>query len=627
MNGKIEKRMVLALALSLLLGACGEEFPGKKSGKEVAVRVRLLGVAEGGEEDITRSVSSKEQEKQVTPVGDGLLMEMQIEQDFPALRANQTPLASTSYFRVVALKHNTKTFISYGDFTGDGILVAGSLHVPINDSYDFVCYSYNNNTPLPDLSLNYKQDAAIPDTETIPVFQGTKDLLWAKIKMDVTDTDPELEILLNRVMVRVKVVIDLSYNQWTITGISGDITLNPVGTGGTIRLTDKDVATHTGTPTFSSWTGTGYQRESTNELLVMPNASGTTVNIPIDAIERQDTTAIPAKVAASTFGELKSGYSYKLRVRLRIPIWAKSNIYWDDTAKKLTFIPADGNTNYQGYQGVHFKYGSLVGISPMGDFTGSTDIYVPIVKPVLNTSTWKATTGSAMAADNTDFPEVKNNWDTWGENSAEPTDIPYLDPSHSAAGTVAFGRSNRYAIDDEQNVYDVYKDFRGDICQYLYKTGAVSGDYRLPTSDEFGPATVTSWAASNPTVNANADGWIKGSGTFISNNNVGYTNGRADLLSNQQSATFDPNKNTHAATTVVYGSAKHQTMTDVVFPTTGYRGRGDGKINNIGGNGVYWSGSANHALTGHYLHFYSSTISPASTGYRSYGLAVRCVKN
>jgi hypothetical protein len=476
MGINIKKWMFAVPALALLLGACEKELPDNKSGKEVVVQVRLVGVAEGGEEDLTRSDSTKEPEMVSTSIGDGMLLEMQMARDTSALRATRTQLAATSYFRVVAFKHGTSTFISYGDFTINDGPVAGGLHVPTNDHYDFVCYSYNTNIPLD--ALNYNQDATMPTTEVIDVFQGTNDLLYKKIvDIEVADAAPVLEILLNRVMVRVKIIVDLSYNEWTITGISGDLTLESVGTGGTIRLTDGVVASNTGTPTFSSWTGSGYQWESSTELLVTPRASGTTVSIPIGAVARQGLTAVPASAATSTFtSALRSGFSYKLLVRLRIPIWARSNIYWDKTASELAFEPADGVTDYQGYQGLFFKWGSMVGISPVGDWSdNSTLVY------------------EAGAATHTTY----SSWNA----------ILY-----SSGATV--GNPNTSTL-------------LGDICKHI------NSDYRLPKDGEFGtvlnPWNQQGWEKHN-TINAVTTNKDDGTYDFIDNNNAYAKNTVMDVI-------------------------------------------------------------------------------------------------
>jgi hypothetical protein len=459
------KRVVFAiLALSLLLGACEKELPGNKS-SEVRVQVRMLGVAAGGEEDVTRSSVMKKPKRVTTPLGNSMLLEMEMEQGTSALRATSTQLAGDSYFRVVAFKHSTSTFISYGDFTIDGGLVGGSLHVPINDSYDFVCYSYNTTTSFS--ALSYAQDATVPVTETIPIFQNTKDLLYQKIEnFPVGATDPELEILLNRVMTRVKLVVDFSYNGWTIDDIPGSITLESVGSGGTVQLASGTVEA-TGTPTFSSWSGSGSLWES-NELLITPNATGATVNVPIDAIERENLASIPTKLASTKFSnELKPGFSYNLRMRFRVPIFARSNIYWDGNSSsgKLTFVKAKDtppqDDSKKGYQGVLFKWGSLVGVSPAqvssnNDYTNRiTPIYVPIVNTTLSASTWKPTTSTGVKA----AVGTAENWTTWsGDYSA--TDIPYMNKS---LVTRDLDRNGTFLMDPERNDLLTYQGFRGDI--------------------------------------------------------------------------------------------------------------------------------------------------------------------
>jgi hypothetical protein len=618
----MRKKMVAILALSLLLVACDRALPDNKSGKEVTVRVRLVGIAEGDEEDLNRSASLKEPEKIVTSIGDGMLMETQMERDTSALRANKTQLATTSIFRVIAFKHNTKTFISYDDFTGDGTPVAGSLHVPINDCYDFVCYSYNTDTPLD--ALDYKQNATIPDTKTIDVLQGENDLLWTKIKVDVTDVAPDLEILLSRVMARVKVVIDLSYNKWTIMNI-GNITLTTVNSGGTIQLIDGAVASNMGTPIFSSWTGTGYQQESTTELLVMPKAIGSTitVSIPREAVARQDLSPIPTNIATSTFtAELKSGYSYRILVRLRSAIFARSNIYWDNATQKLTFVPAaipsaTDNDTKTGYQGVFFKWGSLVGISPVqtevpessgtmtNDFLPSTPIYVPLVKSTLSASTWVSTTGSATGSINDIDASVRYKYTLWSDNvytvneGDGTSDIPYVEPDRGGTST---SRTNTYLIDPDWNNFDAYKGLRGDICQYLGATNSALAGYRLPTSAESGHNDSQNWTRS--------DGWVPA----------------ADISARTTSAADGTGNIIGSAAPPDQSFAKNTIMNDVIFPASGWRQKGsNGALIGVGTFGYYWNGSVKGSTFGFGLIFGELAMMPYAGIERSCACAVRCV--
>jgi hypothetical protein len=568
---------VLILAIVLVLGACDKELGDKKSGRDVLVQVRLVGVAEGGKDDVTRSGSVREMEEFLTPVGDGMLLGMRMERDEEALRAVEKPLNGDAYFRVVAMEHGTSTFVSYGDFTIDDGCVGGGLHVPDNgDTYDFTCYSYNTNNAFS--ALTYKQGATIPTSEMVNVFDGTNDLLWEKKEdVGVSDGALELDILLRRVMARVKVVVDCSYNNWSISAIDNTVTLGAVSNTGSMRLASGETVVNDGAKAIS-WPSlsAGMSQEST-EMLVMPkNTSTLTVTIPKEAVTRVSLSQIPSAAAIGTFSTaLVGGNSYRLHVRLRTPIWARSNIYWDATLNDgegaLTFVPAESSDDTkQGYQGVFFKWGSLVGISP----NDSEDIYKPVVQNPLSGSTWVATT------------------DSWGN-------IPYM--------TITVGtpsQNNTTAIDPEQNNLATYQTLLGDICQYLStKTGVVSGDYRLPISVEFGLTT---------------SGWGEG-GTF----------GNTPLAKSQVNA---------YGTTVIIGESdpynrgyvKNITMGNVILPASGWRGFSYGDLVAVGLQGVYWSGSLSPKndtdANAHDFCFSGGSMLQPWSDLRPHGESVRCVR-
>jgi hypothetical protein len=577
-----------ALAVMLLLVACEKELGEKKSGKDVLVRVRLVGVAEGGKDDVTRSGSMGEMEEVLTPVGDGMLLGMWMERDEEDLRAAETTLAGDVYFRVVAVVHGTSTFISYGDFTIDDGCVTGGLHVPDNDSYDFICYSYNSNTAFGS-ALTYKQGDNIAGTVTIDAVQGTKDLLYEKIEdVPVSGAGPELDILLRRVMARVKVMVDCSYNNWGISAIANTMTLGAVANTGTVNLVSGAMSGTTGTKAISWPTLSASTSQESTEMLVMPkNSSTLTVTVPKEAVARVSLGQIPSATATGTFSTaLVAGNSYKLRVRLRTSIWARSNIYWqevtDDQDPKypgyLTFEPAaddpvNNDDTKQGYQGVFFVWGSLVGLPPNNDHTypswQNAPIYKPVVKDPLTTSTWTATTGNIQ-------------------------DIMLASYITITVGTP--GRDNTTAIDAEQNNLATYQALAGDICQYLStKTGVVSGDYRLPTSMEFGLAG--SWE-------------------------LGGTYRELDISE----------VNAYGTTTIIGGSspydgiyAKSTTMGNVIFPASGWLHYTAGELVYAGAQGVYWSGSRAESSRGHDFCFDADVRVGYDDGVY-YGESVRCVK-
>jgi hypothetical protein len=114
----------------------------------------------------------------------------------------------------------------------------------------------------------------------------------------------------------------------------------------------------------------------------------------------------------------------------------------------LTFKPAGykGTENY--YQGVFFKWGSLVGVSPVGGnyvagnvSTTGTTLYVPAYNSSsARSSTWEATTGYAMG------------WtSSWAASSYN---IPYVNASFTGS------RVSNYLTSLGSTLYASY---RGDI--------------------------------------------------------------------------------------------------------------------------------------------------------------------
>jgi hypothetical protein len=149
-----------------------------------------------------------------------------------------------------------------------------------------------------------------------------------------------------------------------------------------------------------------------------------------------------AEKTATLTVPLSGGASYTIHVRLRTPIFARSNIYWNGS--ELDFVeaaddPADNFDDYQGYQGVFFRMGSLVGVSPTGSPFSSS---VPVYKAGSSTPSY-------------DY----SSWDA----------IPYWD-------------TDNYGLTLNNDHED---DLVGDICLYLNPA------YRLPVEGEFGMGSYT----------------------------------------------------------------------------------------------------------------------------------------
>jgi hypothetical protein len=616
----MKKNNILLMAvLSLVFASCdnNNELENKElAGKDVPVRIRSMSIAEGGSESLGRSFSQREPQIVTRPIGDGMLLEMSIKEDESPLRATVL-LGNGKLFRVIAVEHGSNKYYSHGDFTVGASGPSNDFLVRIGEKYDYICISYNSDTDLPP-STGYTVGAALSTSFSV---DNTNDLLLCRINKNenVPSTGVELDILLEQKLSKVTLTIDCDYNDWDITAVATDA-VAVMGTPLSCTI-DWDLGTLTGTATeqFLTWpTPSTYNTNLTsNELRLVPATTNAVVRFLPDAISRDGyALAIPSAQRDITFASpLSAGVNYTILIRLRTPIWARSNIYWNSTGGDtgyLTFVPADANDDTkQGYQGVFFKWGSLVGISPAETedpglpgtktqmFIYATPVYVPTYDPDY------PTTGSSWLR-HTSHSYTTLGWDDTAPNTAEDDadNIPYID-GRNAFQPAVYGRDDNYLMGPGRNDATMYQNRRGDICQYLSaKTGVVSGNYRLPTSNECGVIeTGASWNAST----INSDGWKIGGGTFLTNLAAGADDGTTDLLSDG------------------YGSGINRTMEDVVFPASGNRFNNGGALGLVGEEGLYWVGSAFGGIYAYSMHFTQNIISPGNANTRSYALPVRCV--
>lgn len=476
----------------MLFASCDNNNLDNKEleGREVPVRIRSLGVVQGGSETLTRSSLQKEPEMVSTVTGDGMLLEMRIQEDESPLRAD-IELSDGAYFRVIAVTAGTTKYYSHGDFVyGDPITLLTDFHVKIGGEYDYICISYNN-TDLPDAS-GYTVNTALPGSVS---FSTAKDLLWCRMPGEgpVTDAGVELAIILAQRLTKVKVTVDCSYNGWEITGVATNqvavVARDPDCTmdwetgdisGGTI---DQGLSFTISDPTRTD--------QTSSEVAFIPTESDAVIKFKANAISRNGyATAVPVGLRTATLSSaLSEGVSYTILVRMRTPIWARSNVYWDAAlnggAGALTFVPAGSDKSKESVGGVFFHWGTLVGRSE-GVFT-QTKLYAP---------------------------DGSGGW-TIDDYNAFP--VPYWD---SSQGDV---------IDNTQ-----YGSMRGDICEFLStETHVVAGNYRLPTAYEFGhESATTSWTG-------RTDSWAR-SGTSAINTimdnltlpAVGWRDAASGLLTN-----------------------------------------------------------------------------------------------
>jgi hypothetical protein len=597
--------------LALLFISCDtkNELPDNGlSGGEVAVRIRSMGMAEGGSESLARAFSRKEPEMVSTPVGDGMLLEMSIKEDEASLR-DKIELTTGAYFRIIAVEAGTTKYYSHGDYTyGNPSTLLTDFHVKIGKEYDYICFSHNKTTnTLP--SQSYSVGTALP-SPSFTINTSTDNPLWCKITGlgEVTSAGVELDILLKRRLAKVKVKIDCAYNGWKITGVADNQVAVVVNDPAYDCTLDWGTGILSGTSldqglTYSISDNT-LTYQISNEVTIIPNGSNAVIKFKANTISRDGyAAAVPTAEKSATLAQaLSGGVNYTITMRLRTPIFARSNIYWDATAQKLTFEPAaddpeDNDDSKAGYQGVFFRCGSLVGISPArtldenyagesvmtDDFIPTTPIYVPIVRSPLTSSTWKATNGNSIISSmyNDMDASVRYNYTVWTYNAQtgdsyivypnQTGDIPHMDNSRGGGSS---DLNNTWLADDERNIYDVYKGLRGDICQYLCKTGAVTGNYRLPIPNEFG-LYPDWWVGSFGANGLNADG-----------------------------------------TSIIEGYGLNTPM-NVTFPSSGHRRSTTSAIYGVG-HGYYWSSSPGCDL-------YFPAMNIVSIG-RGAALPVRCIK-
>ncbi|MDR1527411.1 MAG: hypothetical protein LBS46_07065, partial [Dysgonamonadaceae bacterium] len=273
------------------------------------------------------------------------------------------------------------------------------------------------------------------------------------------------------------------------------------------------------------------------------------------------------------------------------------NIYWDNTTKRLTFVPyseTPSSVPENQYQGVFFKFGSLIGISPKGADAWNNSTTPLFVPPTLSGGhgEWYITSADGSLTDaglpteligSPVYSHTNEQGTLWtGTNYAA---IPY------ARGymEMADPRQDRYVINMPA---DSLVEFKGDICKYIDPA------YRLPVAYEFGRFHSTNWETANTLF-----GWTK----------VGMWN---TATSDKADGTYINTDNTG----VKWG------WTENFFPASGSRSAYNiNAVNDTGQSCSYWSGSMHLSTNGGSLFSNNNSIAASASINRNNGLPVRCI--
>jgi uncharacterized protein (TIGR02145 family) len=250
--------------------------------------------------------------------------------------------------------------------------------------------------------------------------------------------------------------------------------------------------------------------------------------------------------------------------------FAGSNIYWDGS--KLTFDGA-GSTSKQYYQGVYFKWGSLVGISPAAQGSGTDKKDWSGAETIYRTTAYN---GPATGG-------TKPTWNT--PVAASSVYSAYADIPYESDEFTTYNGSQDH-LNYTSTKTTKWSAYKGDICRYLGEIGAAPSGYRMPRDEEFV-----------------SGGFVQG-GSFGLDYALGTADGKKDFS--------------------IKGWAKNSA--GLYFPAAGFRGP-NGGLSFVGDLGYYWSSSANNAFSGFHLYFNSTKVYPPNTNIRQAAHSVRCVKD
>ena len=443
--------ILLLCGQMFLLSSCVDKVSdGPSSGKKVVVRFTLNNNTYGDNEIVTRNLSDMYPETVVFPIGGDLYLYATLEADQGVrLRSNTDPLEENTKVRIVAYP-NVGNNIEYADYT----YKSGKLEPDANDGvglelnegvYTIAAYSYNGNT-LPN-----------HHPTTISGIDPSIDLLYCKVEsIEITSSANEVTLTLKHLFSRLQLEITTNYLGAFNPSSFGPVTivpnrkvnLSPV----TGQLADNG---SNASPIHFSWIGSDVNTKVASNFSTVWTGENNGTEVHFSSFTIGSDHFSGDNLVARFEKKLETGRSYILRVRLRKLQVAKSNIYWNGA--ELTFEPVDGDVTMEMVQGVMFKWGSLIGISPEIGFSPAY-AYVP------------------------DYNSGDPQSSTWN-NVANPswTNILYY----------GYNTDHSYYNMDNPILTNLgvsyYPQYLGDICQYIGET--TTNDklrgYRMFTGREF----------------------------------------------------------------------------------------------------------------------------------------------
>jgi hypothetical protein len=506
----------------------------------------------------------------------------------------------------------------------------GGLYLPVG-SYSAYCFTDAANTSG-NWTSNYTIDTS---NKTVTVPQGI-DAAWnsTPVTLSVGMYSPnKVSATLDRKCAQISsityacdaTVLSLNVSNSTLKSVASTATsatsFGDLASSGSKDLPLPDVGSAVTPVPALSYPITG-------PIYLLPQSSDITFSCSAniqDQGEKSYSTTLSLVDKDGNATQLSKGQSYALTVNVHSGgIFAHSNIFWD--GRTLNFYTNEDGLAVsstptlnpsaaaaKNYQGVFFKWGSLVGISPAGALYNASGTYDHVY-----------TYDNTVTIYQPDNP-------VGGYNSYSPTSgINYDQIQYDNTATNAGILYSKY---EDQNDGSN----RGDICAYL-----TEGKWRMPTIQEI---NVTNQTAGTSLPSWDETALTSGSGWWRSGiwNNV---TGVSPFPTNTEYGMRDLSATGHAHLRIATMNAK------VDFPAGGYynsvaasstlhNNAGDNNLNGVGMVVNYWSGtpdnSATEGTTGVYLaaatwfkraddgSSSNTGQQPESHGARDYAFLVRCV--
>jgi hypothetical protein len=577
--------MLLLGGVAVFFMGCEKEGLGEP-GELVPIHFSLSGEDYGGSQVRSGRVGGAS-ETVIVPLDDKYCIYATLAEDTAAQLRDFETIATNTKVMIVVFEGTTviaNQEYKVDNANGDIVpVVAPGISVPSNVTYTFVAYSINTTNTM----------AAYVD----PLVMGPDDdLLWGhEPDVYVGPGGVSLTIGMRHKFSQVTVKASLtSIPAGATLGVPSNVTITPGYEASLNVRTGQMGKGATFAQPVSSWTGPSPVFTAASRRVF--TAVETPVSVTIGSVTVGSMT-YTNRVAKFDI-PLAQGYKYTLTADLKkTVVWAGSNIYWDSSGQKLTFDAptTDVSTNSpQRKQGVLFKWGSLIGISParQGDIEyegeGGSQTYLGFSDYGTNTTLYipNVVTTPFQHTDWYDIPFVSeivlagSNYDSY--LSDEVRNNGY----YSGTSTYYWGTG------------------RGDICRYISEggngPGGATNKYRLPTRAEMGEKSSYSYGS---------DGWTKRGGY---SNSLGGGNGVAD------------------GTTLLDDYASNS-YGNIIFPFSGIRAHQyyPGLLSYVYDSGAYWSSSigASSWASGLYFAVSYNYVGSSSFYVESNGAAsVRCVR-